>query len=105
MFMRLAESLGEAKPDSNPNFEYPSAKGIEYGFSMVRATGDGFSATFDYQEHVLSTADSFTTDKAMVSHLPSQGVKTIYTMIGDLFAWLSIASFVGLLGLAQFRKK
>ena len=30
MFMRLAESLGEAKPDSNPNFEFPSAKGIEY---------------------------------------------------------------------------
>ena len=48
MFMRLAESLGEAKPDSNLNFEYPPAKGIEYGFSMVRATGDGFSADFDY---------------------------------------------------------
>ncbi len=80
-----------------------SFRGIEYGFSTVRATGDGFSAAFDYQGRILAAADSFTTEQAMVSHVPTQGVKTVYTVIGDLFAWLSIVGFVTLVGLALFR--
>jgi len=80
-----------------------SFRAVEDGFSMVRATGDGFSAAFDYQGRILSTADSFRTDRAMVSHVPSQGVQTIYSIIGDLFAWLSIAGFAVLLGLALIR--
>ncbi|HOX87814.1 MAG TPA: hypothetical protein PLY04_17670, partial [bacterium] len=53
----------------------------------------------------LATADYFTTKQAMVSHVPTRGVKTLYTMIGDLFAWLSILGFVTLLGLALVRPK
>ena len=77
-----------------------SFRGIEYGFSIVRATGHGLSAAFDYQGRTLATADYFRTKKAMVSHVPTHGVKTIYTVIGDLFAWLSIVGFVILVGLA-----
>lgn len=80
-----------------------SFRAVEDGFSMVRATGDGFSAAFDYQGRILSAANSFTTDKAMVSHVPTLGVRTIYSIIGDLFAWLSIAGFVILVGLALIR--
>jgi len=82
-----------------------SFRAIENGFSMVRATGDGFSAAFDYQGRILSAASSFTTDRAMVSHVPTQSVNTIYSLIGDLFAWLSIAGFVILLGSVLFRSK
>ena len=80
-----------------------SFRGIEYGFSIVRATGNGLSAAFDYQGRTLATANFVTTKQAMVSHVPTRGVKTIYTVIGDLFAWLSIAGFVTLVGLALVR--
>ena len=80
-----------------------SFRGIEYGFSIVRATGHGLSAAFDYQGRILAIADYFTTKQAMVAHVPTHGVKTIYTVIGDLFAWLSIAGFVALVALARFR--
>jgi len=78
-------------------------RGIEYGFSIVRVTGNGLSAAFDYQGRTLATADFVTTKQAMASHMPTRGVKTIYTVIGDLFAWLSIAGFVILVGLALVR--
>lgn len=80
-----------------------SFRGIEYGFSIVRATGNGLSAAFDYQGRTLATANFATTKQAMISHVPTYGVKTIYTVVGDLFAWLSIAGFVTLVGLALVR--
>jgi len=50
-----------------------SFRGIECGFSIVRATGNGLSAAFDYQGRSLATADYFTTKQAMVSHVPVSG--------------------------------
>ena len=80
-----------------------SFRGIENGFSIVRATGNGLSAAFDYQGRTLAAADYATTKQAMISHVPTHGVKTIYAAIGDLFAWLSIVGFVALVGLALVR--
>jgi apolipoprotein N-acyltransferase len=80
-----------------------SFRGIENGFSIVRATGNGLSAAFDYQGRTLAAADFSTTKQAMVAHVPTHGVKTIYTVIGDLFAWLSMVGFVALVGLALVR--
>jgi apolipoprotein N-acyltransferase len=80
-----------------------SFRGIENGFSIVRAAGNGLSAAFDYQGRTLATADYSTTKQAMIAHVPAHGVKTIYAVIGDLFAWLSMLGFVTLVGLALFR--
>lgn len=80
-----------------------SFRGIENGFSIVRATGNGLSAAFDYQGRTLAAADYFTTKQAMISHVPTHGVKTIYAVVGDLFAWLSMVGFVMLVGWALFR--
>ncbi|NTU82622.1 MAG: hypothetical protein HGA45_25175 [Chloroflexales bacterium] len=80
-----------------------SFRGIENGFSIVRATGHGLSAAFDYQGRILAAADFFTTKHAMVAHVPTHGVKTIYSVIGDLVAWLSMVGFATLVGLALFR--
>ena len=41
----------------------------------------------------------------MVAYVPMQGVHTIYATIGDLFAWLSMAGLVGLIGVAIARKR
>jgi apolipoprotein N-acyltransferase len=82
-----------------------SFRAVENGFSLVRATCEGLSAAFDYHGRILSTADFFTTNgESMVSYVPTQGVRTVYSMIGDLFAWLcavGVAVLIGWLVLAR----
>jgi apolipoprotein N-acyltransferase len=59
----------------------------------------------DYEGNVLASTDFFTSDpQVMVAYVPMQGVRTIYATIGDLFAWLSIAGLVVLIGFAIARK-
>ena len=76
-----------------------SFRAVENGFSLVRATGKGLSAAFDYHGCTLASADFFTTNgKSMVSYVPTQGVKTAYSVIGDLFAWLCMLGVVVIIG-------
>jgi len=81
-------------------------RAIENGFSLVRQTSNGLSMAVDYEGHVLAASDYFTTDpQVMVADVPMQGVRTIYATIGDLFAWLSVAGLVVLLGVAIARRR
>ena len=81
-------------------------RAIENGYSLVRQTSNGLSMSVDYEGHVLAASDYFTTDpQVMVAYVPMQGVRTIYATIGDLFAWLSIAGLVVLIGVAIARRR
>jgi len=78
---------------------------IEAGSSLVTQTDEGLSVAVDYEGNVLASTDFFTTDpQVMVAYVPMQGVHTIYATIGDLFAWLSIAGLVVLIGVALARR-
>lgn len=68
-------------------------RAVENGFSLVRAAGDsGVSIASDPYGRVLSYLDNkLSSDKIMVVDLPIYTTKTLYPLIGDLFAWLSIA--------------
>jgi apolipoprotein N-acyltransferase len=80
-------------------------RAIENGFSLVRQASNGLALTVDYEGHVLASSDFFTTDpQVMVAYVPMQGVHTIYATIGDLFAWLSLAGLVALIGFALVRR-
>jgi apolipoprotein N-acyltransferase len=80
-------------------------RAIENGFSLVRSNGrHGQSVAADYQGRILATTDQFTTEeRLMIADVPSQGVTTIYSRIGDLFAWLCLAGFVAVAGRAVLR--
>jgi apolipoprotein N-acyltransferase len=81
-------------------------RAIENGYSLVRQASNGLAMTVDYEGHVLSASDYFTTDpRVMVAYVPMQGVRTIYATIGDLFAWLSLAGLVVLIGVALARRR
>ena len=71
-------------------------RAVENGFSLVRAAGDsGMSISSDPYGRVLSYLDNqSSSDKIMVVDLPIYNTKTLYPLIGDLFAWLSIAGLV-----------
>lgn len=72
-----------------------AVRAVENGFSMVRHTNDGLSAAVDYQGRVLARMDHFTTrERVMISELPTQGVTTIYSVVGDLFAWICVLALV-----------
>lgn len=67
-------------------------RAVENGFSMIRQTGEGLSIAVDYQGRVLAEMDHFTSENhVMFSDVPVKGIITIYSRIGDLFAWLCIA--------------
>jgi apolipoprotein N-acyltransferase len=77
-----------------------SFRAIEQGTNMIRQTSNGLSAAFDYQGRRLAAVDYFQTSNfAMVSQVPTRGVRTVYSLLGDWFAWMCI---VGLLALAIF---
>ena len=68
-----------------------SFRAIEQGFNLVRQTSHGLSAAFDYQGRPIASMDHFqTTDYVMVTQLPTKGVHTIYSRLGDWVAWISL---------------
>lgn len=73
-------------------------RAIENGVSMVRASRFGLSSAVDPYGRILALMDDATAEqRAMVAQVPVSGVGTIYSRIGDLFAWLCAAGLVGMI--------
>ena len=80
-------------------------RAVENGYSLVRQDSHGVASTFDYEGHVLATTDYYRTDQqAMVAAVPTSGVRTVYSTIGDLFAWLCVAASLLLIVTAYRRQ-
>jgi len=70
-------------------------RAVEQGFNMVRHTSHGLSLAADYQGRVLSSMDHYTTtDRVLISQVPTSGTRTVYARIGDTFAWLCVAGLL-----------
>jgi apolipoprotein N-acyltransferase len=81
-------------------------RAIENGYSTFRITASGLSAAYDYQGRTLATMDYFKTkDLVFTAYLPTKGVWTVYSKIGDVFAWLSIAGLIAVLVFGLVRKR
>ncbi len=69
----------------------PVYRAIEHGFNMLRADYHGLSNAVDYQGRTLAEMNAFTSqERIMLTDIPTKGIDTIYSVIGDLFCWLSI---------------
>jgi len=83
-------------------------RAIENGVSIVRQADNGLSIATDPFGRTLAAVDHFATDdRVMVAQVPSKGVFTLYSVIGDLFGWLAVAGFVviTIVGIVQWRKE
>jgi apolipoprotein N-acyltransferase len=70
-------------------------RAVEQGFNMVRHTSNGLSLAADYHGRVLSSMDHYTTtDRVLISQVPTSGTRTVYSRIGDTFAWLCVTGLV-----------
>jgi hypothetical protein len=55
---------------------------------------------------VLAASDSFATDNAVfLTSVPMHGVVTVYAVIGDSFAYLSILGLIVLMGVVLFCRR
>jgi apolipoprotein N-acyltransferase len=77
--------------------EIASFRAIEQGFNLVRQSNGGLSAAYDYQGRRLASMDEYqSADLTMIAEVPTRGVRTIYSRLGDWLAWLSILVVVTL---------
>jgi apolipoprotein N-acyltransferase len=81
-------------------------RAIENGVSLVRPTGNGISLAVDDLGRLRAyNADYFVTGKhSLITTVPIQGRPTLYSRIGDSFAYLCVLGLIVLLGLAVFRR-
>ena len=77
------------------HFRMAIFRAIENGVSVVRATKSGLSGAVDAFGRTLAVTDHFSSgSQVMVAQVPLTSVRTIYTCVGDLFAWLCVASLL-----------
>lgn len=73
-------------------------RAIEQGFNLVRPTKDGFTLVTDARGRTIVQQD---TDRpgehVVIAEVPRVGTTTVYSLIGDTFAWLCIAGLAALL--------
>ncbi|GGS82679.1 apolipoprotein N-acyltransferase [Nonomuraea spiralis] len=80
-------------------------RAVENGYTLVRPTSNGLAITVDPYGTSLARTDYFGTDRqSMVVSVPTRGVRTLYGLVGDLFAWLCLAGVAGLGALAVLRR-
>jgi apolipoprotein N-acyltransferase len=72
-----------------------SFRAIEQGVNLIRQTSRGMSSAYDYQGRRLAAMDHFqTADYAMISQIPTKGVHTIYSRLGNWFALACLAELM-----------
>ena len=85
-----------------PSYDFPkstsclySLRSIENGFSFVRPVYNGISFAVDYNGKLLAQMDSDKTeDGILYANVPTKGIQTIYSIVGDLLGWLCVIGFV-----------
>lgn len=73
-------------------------RAIENGYAIVIPIYHGWTLAADPQGRVLAAYDFFSSSQSIAyADVPTEGVWTLYSVLGDWFAWLSIAGFVAIL--------
>jgi apolipoprotein N-acyltransferase len=78
---------------------------VENGFVLVRATGNGPSLIVDPEGRTLARRDDSGNGGILLARIPTRGVVTIYSRLGDLFAYLCVLVLAGLVGLAFVQRR
>lgn len=82
--------------------EIASFRAIEQGFNLVRQSNGGLSAAYDYQGRQLASMDEYrSADLTLIAQVPTRGVRTIYSRLGDWFAWLCVVAIFVLIAFAR----
>lgn len=70
-------------------------RGVEDGFSIVHSAKNGYLTVSDTRGRILAQTRSDSAPFAtLIAQVPTQHVQTVYQILGDWFAWLSMAIFL-----------
>jgi apolipoprotein N-acyltransferase len=76
-----------------------SFRAVENGITLVRQADNGLSIVVDPYGRMLAQTDHWTaSDRVMVAQVPVSSAFSLYSYIGDAFAWLCMLGFVVLWG-------
>ncbi len=84
-----------------------SFRSIENGMSIFRPTAQGISLAIDPYGRTLGSMDATrVSERAFVVQLPNHRVSTVYSLVGELFGWLTVAGFaiIAASGIVRGRK-
>ena len=102
----LFAPANDSRPYAASALAMADYRAIENGFSMIRPAGNGLSAVVDPQGRVLASQDYFTNNsRIMLTSLPLHRVTTIYSRIGDVFAYLCVIGLILLTSQALLRRE
>jgi apolipoprotein N-acyltransferase len=74
-------------------------RGVESGFSVVRAARRGTLTVSDHKGRILAEAPSDTSPFAtLMARVPAVHAETLYQHLGDWFAWLALAGLALAIG-------
>jgi apolipoprotein N-acyltransferase len=79
-------------------------RAIEQGFSIVRATSNGFSTSIDRYGRVSASGDYFAGARSMSATVPQRGAPTLYRQVGDAGGWSALVLLAVLLVTATLKK-
>jgi apolipoprotein N-acyltransferase len=72
-------------------------RAIENGVSVFRQSDNALSIVADPYGRTLAAVDHFTASEwVTVAQVPTHGVFTIYSVVGDLFGWLAVLGFLAM---------
>ena len=81
-------------------------RGVENGFTIVRAAKQGILTVSDDRGRVLAEQDAATVRFAtLLATAPVRHDNTLYTRWGDWFAWLNVALLVGIVVSPLFQRR
>jgi apolipoprotein N-acyltransferase len=81
-------------------------RSIENGVTLFRAADNGFSVAIDPYGRIIGATDHFQADeRVLVAQVPTHGVTTVYSVVGDVVPWLCVAGMAPLIVWALVRKR
>jgi len=96
---------GDWKEVSPYHAQMAIVRAIENGTSLLRPVSGAVSIACDYNGKIAAERSYFDDgERVMVAHLPVEGIRTLYPIVGDTFVWICVAGFAGLLTLIAFQK-
>jgi len=82
-------------------------RAVENGTALFRPTRIGVSVAVDHNGRQLGYQDDYASgsEQTMWAILPTEGERTLYSILGDGAGWASVLGIIGLTGAAVVRKR
>jgi apolipoprotein N-acyltransferase len=94
----LLAPYGDWEPIKNMHASMAAFRAVENGVSLIRPAQFGVARAIDPYGRVLASMDEFTAEqRIMVAQVPVAGRHTLYSILGDWFAWLSAAGLLAMI--------